>query len=45
MRKLMDVRYPIYAEADLVVESRDVTHDVVVNEIIVALSTGPLAGN
>ena len=43
MRKLMDIRYPIYAKADLVVESREVTHDVVVNEIIAALSAGPLA--
>lgn len=43
MRKLIEVRYPIYAEADLVVESRDVTHDVVVNEIVAALKAGPLA--
>ncbi|MFY0612517.1 MAG: shikimate kinase [Hyphomicrobiaceae bacterium] len=44
MRQLMDVRYPIYAKADLTVESRDVTHDVVVNEIVAALKNGPLAG-
>ena len=37
MRDLMDKRYPIYAEADLTVESRDVPHDVIVNEIIAAL--------
>ena len=43
MRQLMEVRYPIYAEADIAVESRDVTHDVVVNEIILALAAGPLA--
>ena len=43
MRKLIEIRYPIYAEADLVVESRDVTHDVVVNEIVAALKAGPLA--
>ena len=42
MQKLMDVRYPIYAKADLVVDSRDVSHDVVVNEIIAALAAGPL---
>ena len=44
MRQLMELRYPIYAEADLTVESRDVTHDVVVNEIVAALKNGPLAG-
>lgn len=43
MRELMDVRYPIYAKADVVVESREVTHDVVVGDIIAALSTGPLS--
>ncbi len=37
MRDLMDKRYPIYAEADITVESRDVPHDVIVNEIIAAL--------
>jgi shikimate kinase / 3-dehydroquinate synthase len=34
MRKLMETRYPIYAEADLTVESRDEPHDVIVTEII-----------
>ena len=43
MRKLMDVRYPVYSKADLVVESRDVTHEVVVGEIIAALNAGPLS--
>ncbi len=37
MRDLMEKRYPIYAEADITVESRDVPHDVIVNEIIAAL--------
>jgi shikimate kinase len=37
MRDLMNNRYPIYAEADITVESRDVPHDVIVNEIIAAL--------
>ena len=37
MRDLMDKRYPIYAEADITVESRDVPHDVIVNEVIAAL--------
>ena len=34
MRKLMDARYPVYAQADMTVESRDEPHDVLVNEII-----------
>ncbi len=34
MRSLMVERYPVYAEADVVVESRDVTHEVVVGEIV-----------
>ena len=43
MQKLMDVRYPIYAQADLTVESRDVPHDVIVAEIIERLATTPPA--
>ena len=31
---LMATRYPIYAEADITVESRDVPHEVIVGEII-----------
>jgi shikimate kinase len=38
MRALMEARYPIYAEADLTVESRDVPHDTIVGEIIDALA-------
>lgn len=37
MRDLMDKRYPIYAEADITVQSRDVTHEVIVAEIVSAL--------
>lgn len=37
MRKLMDQRYPVYAEADITVESRDVPHDVIVCAAIDAL--------
>lgn len=37
MHDLMQLRYPIYAEADLVVESRDVAHDVMVADIIDAV--------
>jgi shikimate kinase len=42
MRELLDVRNPIYALADIAVESRDVSHDVIVNEIIAKLAAGPL---
>ena len=39
MRDLMRKRYPVYAEADVTIESRDVPHDVIVNEVIAALKT------
>jgi len=42
MRQLMEVRYPIYAEADMVIESRDVPHEVIVDEIVAMLETHPL---
>jgi shikimate kinase len=38
LRKLMAERYPIYALADLTVESRDVSHDRIVDEIASALA-------
>jgi len=44
MRELLDIRDPIYAEADVTVESRDVAHDVIVGEILAKLASGPLAG-
>jgi shikimate kinase len=34
MRKLMEVRYPVYATAEITVESRDVPHEVIVAEIL-----------
>jgi shikimate kinase len=34
MRSLMETRYPVYAEADITVESRDVPHEVIVAEIL-----------
>ncbi|MGD9784417.1 MAG: shikimate kinase [Hyphomicrobiaceae bacterium] len=34
MRKLMDERYPVYEQADITVESREVQHDVIVEEIV-----------
>ena len=38
MRRLMDVRYPVYAQADVTVMSHEAPHDRVVNEIIKLLS-------
>lgn len=37
LRNLMEQRYPIYAEANLVVNSRDVAKDVIVGEVIDAI--------
>jgi shikimate kinase len=34
---LLQVRDPVYADADVTVISRDVTHDVIVDEIIAAV--------
>jgi shikimate kinase len=39
MKKLMAERNPIYAKADLVVDSRDVPHDVIVGAVIDALAS------
>jgi shikimate kinase len=38
LRALLAEREPIYAQADLTVESRDVPHDAVVGEIIARLA-------
>ncbi|MDE2444602.1 MAG: shikimate kinase [Alphaproteobacteria bacterium] len=38
MTRLMDLRYPIYAEADITVESRDVQHGQMVNDVIKAIA-------
>jgi shikimate kinase len=37
LERLMAERYPVYAEADVTVMSRDVAHDAIVSEIITAL--------
>ena len=37
MRRLMDQRYSIYAEADLTTESRDAPHEIIIAEILDAL--------
>jgi shikimate kinase len=38
MEKLIGERYPVYAEADVIIDSRDVPHDVIVGEIIEAVA-------
>lgn len=37
LTRLMDQRYPIYAEADLTIQSRDVAHEAIVEDIVTAL--------
>ena len=37
LRRLIDQRYPVYAEADLTVESREVPHETIVDEILAGL--------
>jgi shikimate kinase len=41
MRRLMEARYPVYATADLTVESRDLPHDYIVSELLLALAAAP----
>jgi shikimate kinase len=41
LRRLIDIRYPVYAEADVTVVSRDVQHGQMVNEVIKALAAWP----
>ena len=38
LRDLMAARYPVYAETDITVLSRDVPHDVIVDEAIAGLA-------
>ena len=38
LRKLMDERYPVYALADITIQSREVLHDRIVDEIVSALA-------
>jgi shikimate kinase len=39
MARLIDERYPVYAQADVTVVSRDAPHEEIVNEIIEAVAT------
>jgi shikimate kinase len=45
LRSLMEKRYPIYATADVTVESRDLPHEAIVSEIIEALKRVPLVAD
>lgn len=38
LKRLMDERYPVYAEADLTVESREASHEEVVDDVLAALA-------
>jgi shikimate kinase len=40
VRELIDARYPVYALADFTVQSREVPHDKIVDEIIDGLAAG-----
>ncbi len=42
LQRLMDERYPIYAEADITIDTADVPHDEVVETIVSALTEGEL---
>lgn len=43
LKDLMDTRYPVYAEADITVDSGDGPHEIVVDKIIAALENLPTA--
>ena len=38
LRQLLAEREPVYAQADITVQSREVPHDAIVNEIMTALA-------
>jgi shikimate kinase len=38
LQRLMDERYPVYAEADVTICSRDVSHEAIVADIVAALA-------
>jgi shikimate kinase len=41
LQRLIDARYPVYGLADVTVESRDVQHGQMVNDVIKAIATWP----
>jgi shikimate kinase len=38
LQRLMDERYPVYAESDVTIHSRDVSHEAIVADIVTALA-------
>jgi shikimate kinase len=38
MQRLMDERYPVYAGADITIESRNVPHEIIVEELVEAIA-------
>jgi shikimate kinase len=38
LKRLIGERYPVYAQADITIESRDVSHEVIVDELVEALA-------
>ena len=38
LRALMEARYPVYAQADITIQSREVPHEKIVDEIVGALA-------
>ncbi len=40
MRRLIDERYPVYAHADIIIDSRDTPHSQIVSDVITALENG-----
>ena len=42
LRQLIDARYPVYGLADFTVQSREVPHEKIVDEIVAVLGAGPL---
>lgn len=44
MRQLMEVRYPVYAAADITVQSREVPHEVIIGEILRSLASSSVLG-
>ena len=45
MQSLMDQRYPVYALAEIAIDSRDTAHEVIVAEIVTALAARPDLGS
>lgn len=38
MKRLMDERYPVYAQADVTIESREIAHDLVADQVIAGIA-------